>query len=246
MYAQLVKTLITLSFLSLASCGQGYTAYMPEENVDEAELVRRDGTGEEPTDLVEMKAADFTASETHQILSKYGHLDPQRVVPAKLLEQAVVYYEANKNRFSNKNFISVIDFSKKSSKPRFFVIDLVTGGVWALRTAHGSGSDHDHDGFATSFGNISGSKKSSLGFYRTAETYPGSNGYSLRLDGLSTTNSKARSRAIVIHGANYVSDRTVIQGRSSGCPAVSHTNRDKLINRIKNGSLIYAALSGVN
>ena len=90
---------------------------------------------------------------------------------------------------------------------------------------------------------LAGSNASSLGYYMTAETYTGSHGYSLRLDGLSSTNSKVRSRAIVVHGADYVEEAAVIQGRSWGCPAVAMANRTTVINMIKGGSIIYAGLS---
>jgi len=244
MKSTFTKTLVLAAFFTLSACGQNFGPAQFEEDISEAEAVKIDGTGEAPTDLDDLKAAQFSPSETAQILAKHSHLDPKRLVPSRLLEQAVIYFEANKTKFANQNYISVIDFSKKSTKARFFIINLKSGAVWALHTAHGSGSDTNHDGIAESFGNVSGSNKSSLGFYRTAETYQGRNGYSLRLDGLSSTNSRARSRAIVIHGANYVRDANTIQGRSAGCPAVSHTNRDKMINQIKNGSLIYAHLSG--
>lgn len=227
----------------LTACGpMGST---PGEEMTEAEFVKTEGTGTAPTDLGEMKAVDFTASETAQVLAKYSHLDPNRVVPSALLQKAVVYFEANKSRFANQRYLSVIDFSKKSTKARFYIVNLASGAVWAIHTAHGSGSDRNHDGLAESFGNVSGSGKTSLGHYRTAETYTGKHGNSLRLDGLSSTNSNARSRAIVIHAANYVSESAVIQGRSLGCPAITPSYRDKLIGQIKNGSLIYAGLSGV-
>ena len=115
-----------------------------------------------------------------------------------------------------------------------------TGSVWNIHVSHGKGSDSNHDGLAEKFSNVSGSNASSLGFYKTAETYQGKHGYSLRLDGLSETNSKARPRAIVVHGADYVKDKEVIQGRSWGCPAVSRMHSKKVIDLIKNGSLILA------
>lgn len=176
-------------------------------------------------------------------LSKYQHLDPERLVPTNLLREAVVYFDANQSRFANKSVITVIDFSKRSSERRLFIIDMKTGAVWAMPTAHGKGSDPDGDGYAQYFSNVSGSNASSLGFYRGAETYIGSNGLSLRMDGLSATNSNARSRAIVIHGADYVRDEKVIQGRSWGCPAVPHPYRDRVMATLKGGSLIYAGLS---
>ena len=60
--------------------------------------------------------------------------------------------------------------------------------------------------------------------------------------GLSSTNSNVRARAIVIHGASYVQESSVIQGRSWGCPAVAMENRDTVVKALKGGSLIYAVL----
>lgn len=242
MTAQLAKWSLAALLIGSISCAPNSRS--SEEILTEEEFVQQEGTGTAPSDLKDFKVSAFSLSERTQILAKYSHLDPNHEVPSQLLEDAVVYFEANQSKFANQKYISIIDFSKKSSKSRFFVVDLNTGSVWPIRTAHGKGSDSNADGFAESFGNQSGSGKSSLGFYRTAETYQGGNGYSLRLDGLSSTNSNARSRAIVVHGASYVNEKPVIQGRSLGCPAVTRDFRDKLINQIKNGSLIYAGLSG--
>lgn len=173
-------------------------------------------------------------------LSDYDHLDPGHIVPTAALKMAVEYFIANKSKIPNQNYISVIDFSKHSGKQRFFIVDLKTGAVAAHKTAHGKYSDSDHDGYATKFSNTNGSGMSSVGFYLTAETYYGANGYSLRLDGKSSTNSNARSRAIVIHPANYVSESSLKQGRSLGCPALDPDNSEKIIEKIKRGSLIYA------
>lgn len=176
-------------------------------------------------------------------LSKYAHLDPGHIVPTNLLEKAVLYYDSHLSSIGNKKVLSVIDFSARSTRSRFFIIDMASGSVWALHVAHGKDSDPNHDGYADSFSNVEGSNQSSLGFYKAAETYEGSHGLSLRLDGLSSTNSRARERAIVIHGADYVEEASVIQGRSWGCPAVSMGNRTAVINKIKGGSIIYAGLS---
>ena len=242
-----VPRLLVVALLFVASaCGQNSSTLTGGEVImSEEEIVASEGTGVAPADLGEFKDVDFSASEKNQVLSKYAHLDPNRIVPTGLLEKAVTYFEANKSLFANQEYLSVIDFSKKSTKVRFFVVNLQSGEVWAMRTAHGKGSDSNNDGIAESFGNVLNSGKSSLGFYRTAETYMGRNGNSLRLDGLSSTNSRARSRAVVIHGANYVSEVDKIQGLSLGCPAITHAFRDKLIGQIKEGSLIYAGLSGI-
>lgn len=178
------------------------------------------------------------------VLSKYDHLDPDQIVPTKLLRDAVLYFDANAARFANKSYITVIDFSKRSSVRRMYIINMRTGAVWAMPTSHGKGSDPEHDGYANSFSNSAGSNASSLGFYRVAETYYGKHGLSIRMDGLSATNSNARPRAVVIHGASYVQDREVVQGRSFGCPAVPNEYRDQVVALLKGGSLLYAGLSG--
>src|SRR5262249_39315084 len=154
------------------------------------------------------------------ILANYDHLDPSRQVPADLLENAVLFLHANKAKIKNQKVLSVVDFSKHSSKKRFFLVDLKSGNVRASVVAHGSGSDPGHTGMASKFSNVSGSNASSLGYYLTAETYDGKNGRSLRIDGVSDTNSNARSRAVVVHRAKYVNEGSAKQGRSWGCPAL--------------------------
>jgi len=171
----------------------------------------------------------------------YAYVDPSGIVPATPKREALKLYDQMKASLKNPNFLTVIDFSQYSGKKRFYLIDMRSGSVEAYKTAHGSGSDSNHDGYAEKFSNTSGSNASSLGLYRTAETYNGKHGYSLRLDGLSSTNSNARSRAIVVHAADYVNDDTSSKsGRSWGCPALDPSASRRVINFIAGGSLIYA------
>jgi hypothetical protein len=181
-----------------------------------------------------------TAEDRMVAADKYGYIDPQHVVPTEVLKSALAYYDKNSAAIKNKNYLAVINFAKNSKEKRFFIINMNSGAVLSLHVAHGKGSDPDFDGLATKFSNQSGSNMSSVGYYLTGETYYGDHGYSLRLDGLSSTNSNARSRAIVIHGASYVHESNVIQGRSWGCPAVDMSVRDKVINYLKGKALIYA------
>jgi hypothetical protein len=184
--------------------------------------------------------SQIAVSDTKYTLAKkYSFLDPNKQVPLKALAQALEYFERHGDQFTNKNFISVIDYSKTSSKNRFHIIDMKSGQVTSLHVSHGRGSDQKHTGRALEFSNVPSSNATSLGYYLAAETYSGKHGYSLRLDGLSPTNSNARERAIVIHGADYVRDESVLQGRSFGCPAVSLAQRDFVINSLKGGSLIF-------
>ncbi|MFA6237706.1 MAG: murein L,D-transpeptidase catalytic domain family protein [Bacteriovorax sp.] len=174
-----------------------------------------------------------------EISREFSNLDPGNVVPKGRLAKALKFYSENQSIIKNKNVIGVIDFSQHSSKERFYIIDMQSGLVDTYQTAHGKNSDPDHDGYATQFSNVEGSLMSSQGIYLTAETYEGTYGYSLTLDGKSSTNSNARSRFIVIHPAPYVVAGQMA-GRSWGCPALDPGISEQLIDRIKEGAVIYA------
>jgi hypothetical protein len=137
----------------------------------------------------------------------------------------------------------VIDYSLPSTATRLWVFDLATRRLlYAERVAHGK---YSGDNYTRSFSNEPGSLQSSLGLFRTSETYHGSNGYSLRLDGLEPGfNDRARERAIVMHGAPYVSEGSVQQlgrlGRSWGCPAVRASVAQPLIDDLKDGQYVFA------
>jgi hypothetical protein len=198
-------------------------------------------TPAEKADLAQMAEPQLRAREEAFVLNKYANVDPGHIIPDAMLSKALTYFDANQAHIPNKTTLTIVDFTPFSGIARMYVIDMASGSVWTLRVAHGSGSDPKHTGYATKFSNTSGSLMSSLGFYRTAEIYTGKHGVSLRLDGLSSTNSNVRARAIVVHSAAYVVDKNVNEGRSNGCFAVSLANKDKLLAKIKNGSLIYAA-----
>ena len=108
-------------------------------------------------------------------------------------------------KLSDKKLISIIDFSKKSSLKRFYTIDLEGLAVkFFTYVSHGKNTGEDE---AKSFSNVLHSNQSSLGFYVTGETYVGSKGYSLKLDGMEKGyNDRIRERAVVIHNAEYVSE----------------------------------------
>ena len=223
---QVMQILVSMTLLLSACAKESSNEKLPDDPTSEPAPTT--GTGGTTTPVPPQNPLPPPSTE-ETILKQYDHLDPQNQVPDQALKEAVLYFHANQSNFANKNIISVIDFDQSSKKPRFFVINLKTGAVWAMTVSHGTGSDRNHDSYAESFSNVSGSQATSIGFYKTAETYQGSNGYSLRLDGLSRTNSNARVRAIVIHGAAYVQDREVIQGRSWGCPALSLANYVKAV-----------------
>lgn len=190
---------------------------------------------------VEIEAGDLDAK-----LSRFDHVDPQHKIAKQPLRAALAFYATNQHKISNSRYLGVIDFSLNSSKPRFCVINMRTGDTECMKTSHGVGSDGG-GGWARSFSNRKNSHASSVGYYKTLSTYSGKHGTSLRLDGLSATNSNALSRAIVIHegmtrsGAHYVSDRNKAPaGRSHGCPALDPLKTQRIIAQVKGGALIYA------
>ncbi len=139
--------------------------------------------------------------------------------------------------------LTVIDFSQPSTKPRMWVYDLRTRTLlFEDLVSHGRGSGLT---MATSFSNAPDSNRSSLGLYRTAETYVGKHGYSLRLDGLEPGfNDRARERAIVMHAAEYVNGAAAraqgYLGRSLGCPALRPEISRQVIDSVKDGGLLFA------
>lgn len=145
----------------------------------------------------------------------------------------------------NARYWAAIDFSKHSSTKRLFVFDVREKSVAAYLCAHGKGSEGERDdGFPEKFSNVPGSNCTSLGICRAAERYHGKHGLSLRLDGLEATNSNMRQRAVVLHGADYVSpefiERTGRLGRTDGCFGVENKYSAKLVDQLENGSLIIA------
>ena len=147
----------------------------------------------------------------------------------------------SRGQLSNNKFLTIIDFSKSSNQNRLFVIDIENRNIkHKSLVAHGRNSGYE---FASNFSNKISSYKSSLGFYRTAETYTGKHGFSLRLDGLEFSNSNARSRAIVMHGADYASEdfmkRNGRLGRSLGCPSVPIKEHKQIIETIKYGTCFF-------
>ena len=139
--------------------------------------------------------------------------------------------------------LTVIDYSLPSTKKRLWVFDLRERNLlYEELVAHGSGSGAD---LATAFSNDPDSHQSSLGLFRTDSSYVGRNGYSLRLHGLEEGfNDMAYERAIVMHGAAYVSEDAIRQqgrlGRSWGCPALRAGIARDVIDAVKGHGLVFA------
>jgi hypothetical protein len=139
--------------------------------------------------------------------------------------------------------LTVIDYSRPSTEKRLWVYDLATHELlYEELVAHGQGSGGN---LPTAFSNEPDTHRTSLGLFVTDAPYVGKNGYSLRLDGLDRgVNDRARERAIVMHGAPYVSPEFVQAngrlGRSWGCPAVRNEVAREMIDRVKGGGLVFA------
>jgi hypothetical protein len=170
--------------------------------------------------------------------------DSSELPPLPLLQTALAGYELllEEQSVNRPEVITIIDFSLPSVKERLWVLDLIHGKVlFHCLVSHGRNSG---ELMAENFSNTPGSNASSPGFYTTGETYIGKHGLSLTLDGLEAgINDKARARAIVIHGADYVSADFIRNhgrlGRSFGCPAVPAELSKEIIQTIKGGSCLF-------
>jgi hypothetical protein len=139
--------------------------------------------------------------------------------------------------------LTVIDYSKPSTEKRLWVFDLLSHQLlYEELVAHGQGSG---DNFAKVFSNEPETHATSIGLFLTEDTYVGKNGYSLRLKGLDEGfNHRARERAIVMHGAPYVSEDFVKQngrlGRSWGCPALREGVAREVIDRVRGNGILFS------
>ena len=139
--------------------------------------------------------------------------------------------------------LALIDYSRPSVERRLWIFDLEAKTLLLSEyVAHGRGSG---DNWAHAFSNRESSLQSSLGLFVTAESYTGVHGRSLRLDGLEPgINDQARTRAIVLHGADYVDPKLGMTqgriGRSHGCPAVRPEITDQVIDALQGGQMLYA------
>jgi hypothetical protein len=204
---------------------------------------------------MEMKAPEFNANKITASIVKsdidantemvYKALDANKFELPKeesFAEALKGFYLLKEKGFIKKDILTLVDFSLSSNIKRLWVIDLKTNVVlFQSLVAHGRNTGEE---FATRFSNSAESFQSSLGFYATGEIYKGKHGLSLKLDGLEKgINDRARQRAVVVHGADYVSDSfikgTKRLGRSQGCPAIPVELASEIISVIKDKSCLY-------
>ena len=165
-------------------------------------------------------------------------------VSSPLLRRALAALLQHHASIAHHDAIGIADFSLPSSTPRFHVLDIGSGSVSSHWVAHGRGSDPAHTGWLERFSNEPQSHATSAGAFRTEDVYFGSHGRSLRLEGLDPTNSNAAARAIVVHGAPYVSAEILhdhgVLGRSLGCFALAESSLGEVLARLGTGRMIYA------
>jgi len=162
------------------------------------------------------------------------------------LDRARAVLATHGSRIRFHDFVGLVDFGAPSGTPRFRILDMGNGRVLANHlVAHGRGSDPENTGFLQKFSNRPGSNASSEGSFLTGETYFGKHGRSRQLHGLDPQNDMAFARAIVLHGADYVSQDMARSsgriGRSLGCFAVSGKDIDEVMAMLGPGRLLFAA-----
>ncbi len=205
---------------------------------------------DEPADSASVKTSLTTFSATQLfdqfVSSIYSEAGLEATgLDASVFRKALVgYYNFKKTQLISpeRQILTIIDFNRKSSQKRLWIVDLADNKLlFNTLVAHGQGSGGD---MATSFSNQADSHQSSLGFYITSETYFGKHGFSMKLEGMDKGfNTNARDRAVVVHGAEYVSQSFINQhgrlGRSHGCPALPVELTNTIINTIKGQTCLF-------
>lgn len=193
----------------------------------------------------QLLASNSKSALEAKVTSVYNSLHANNVALPQMesFSQALKgFYDLKQKGLVQKDILTLIDFSLSSNVKRLWVIDLTTNTVLLNSlVAHGRNTGEE---FANSFSNSDSSFKSSLGFYATGEIYAGKHGKSLKLDGLEKgLNDHARSRGVVMHAADYVSEGFIKAhnrlGRSQGCPAVPFELNNVIIDLIKNKSCLF-------
>jgi hypothetical protein len=198
-----------------------------------------------PAPVVVINPATEESGIKAEALSLYEEMDLESLGLSSIaFEYAWKGYNhlLDKKKIRKKDVLTICDFSQSSRNKRMYIIDVEDRRVlFNTYVAHGRASGGE---YATSFSNKPESHKSSLGFYITQQTYFGSHGLSLKINGVEKgINDKANYRNIVIHGSNYIGDKFIennpFNGRSFGCPAIPADETEDVIQTIKNGSCLF-------
>lgn len=182
----------------------------------------------------------------------YEALSGQNKPKVEVFEKALLGYidlRLSGKIKGEKQIISIVDFTEHPNQKRFWTIDIKSKSIlYHTYVAHGENSGKE---YALEFSNTINSHQSSLGFYKTGETYIGKNGLSLRLEGLERNfNSNALKRHIVLHGADYATPEHIaengILGNSEGCPAIPMGIHKEIIELLKDGTCLFLYFPDAN
>jgi hypothetical protein len=185
------------------------------------------------------------AAPTTQIVASTNYWDGLRLLADHHALRApmneMIDFWQKKYPGKQPRYWAIFDATTHSKQRRLKIFDANSRTVSEYYCAHGKNSDPQFTGWVSKFSNEPGSLCTSKGIYRCAETYNSLKfGYAMRLDGLQSTNSNARKRAVVFHGANYAEDKYIKAngktGRSEGCTAVGFQYSTDLVNKLKQGS----------
>jgi L,D-transpeptidase catalytic domain len=169
---------------------------------------------------------------------------PSQLGRTAMLDRAKAALDRHRTAILLRDRVALADFSVASRELRFHIVDLISGQTNSYLVAHGRGSDPEHSGWLQRFSNDYGSLATSDGAYLTGAMYDGVHGQAMRLTGLDPDNNNAEPRAIVIHGADYVSEDHIAAwgkcGRSEGCFAVARHMLPQVLGLLGQNRLLYA------
>lgn len=169
-------------------------------------------------------------------------VDP--TVDPQIVQRARAAFDRHRSQIRDTAIVGIVDFTRYSNDPRFYLLDTNTGRVSRHFVAHGRGSDPSHTGFLQRFSNQFGSEATSDGSYIIGDYYHGRYGRSMRVRGLDPSNNNAEARAIVVHTAWYAEPEMIAQhgrlGRSEGCFALPNRSLQEVMARLGPGHFLYA------
>ena len=163
------------------------------------------------------------------------------------------FESAAKKHNADTKFMFIVDYSIPSNKNRFFLYDVVKNKIiYSCWCAHGCGGGSTAE--KPVFSNQPGSNCSSLGWYLIDKSVGQSAHYKYNyhtVDGLSSSNSNARTRQILIHHwwqvdddyNNRINVPMNCDYRSAGCFTTTKTAFNYISNFIKSRNkrlLLYA------
>lgn len=234
----LTLAIVSITFISFT---EGKDFFKSNTAKPVTEKVMKPAVEKAVAPVKEIDAKVLFEEHAREIYTKSG-LEAKGLGYAAFKQALTGYYNMKKNGELEKEILTIADFSKSANNKRFYVVDVNNKKLlYHTLVAHGRNSGNV---FAKSFSNEPESYKSSLGFYATDEIYYGKHGKSLRLAGMEAGfNDNAMARAVVIHGADYVSKDFIARigrlGRSFGCPSLPTAIAGEVIDLIKDGSCLF-------